>query len=124
MADVYEFIGRKIRELRLSYAGTGLSQEELAEKIHTTANTISRWETATYKISTKDLHGLARFFGVNISVFFPQMESPRLQALMSAMGDLADEDIDELTRYAQFRKARQLLNAAKQGQKKRKRKTP
>ena len=32
---------------------------------------------------------------------------------MSATGDLDDDDIDELTRYAQFRKARKSLEDSK-----------
>src|SRR5215213_10927279 len=112
MDDMYEYIGRKIRELRQDYGARGVSQEDLAEEMGTTANTISRWETATYKPSVKDLHKLSKFFGVSISVFFPGMENPRLQALMSATGDLEDDDLDELTQYAQFRKARKLLSNA------------
>jgi transcriptional regulator with XRE-family HTH domain len=112
MTDLYKFIGEKIRELRQSYGGGRLSQEELAELMETTANTVSRWETATYKPSVNDLHKLAQIFGVNISVFFPGMENPKVQALMSATGDLEDDDLDELTQYAQFRKARRILQNA------------
>jgi len=110
MSDLYSFIGAKIRELRQSYRGSGISQEVLAEKMKKTPNTISRWETASYKPTIRDLHKLAQFFGVSISVFFPAVENSRLQALMSATGELDDDDLDELTRYAQFRKARKTLN--------------
>lgn len=113
MSDLYQLIGRRIRELRLAYAGKGLSQDELAEKMNTTANTISRWESATYKPSAMDLHRLAKIFGVNIAVFFPSMETPKLAALMSALGELGPKDIDEVTQYAQFRQARQELKASK-----------
>lgn len=113
MSELYKFIGNKIRELRLNFGAKGISQDDLAQEVKTTANTISRWETAAYKPSAMDLHNLAKFFGVNISVFFPTMESPRLQALMSALGDLDEVDLDELTQYAQYRKAKQLLDAAK-----------
>jgi transcriptional regulator with XRE-family HTH domain len=113
MQDLYEVIGKKIKELRTKYGAQGISQEELAKQIKTSANTISRWETGAYKPSAMDLHNLAKFFGVNISVFFPTMDTPRLQALMSALGELDENDIDELTHYAQYRKAKQLLDAAK-----------
>ncbi|HRI05291.1 MAG TPA: helix-turn-helix transcriptional regulator [Pyrinomonadaceae bacterium] len=113
MSDLYENIGQRIKELRGKYGGKGLSQEDLAKEMKTTANTISRWESATYKPSAMDLHKLAKFFGVNISVFFPAMETTRLAALMSALGELGQKDIDELTEYAQFRKARQALKSAK-----------
>ena len=109
MSHLYKHIGRKIRELRRAYGGRGISQEALAEEMSTTANTISRWETGTYKPAVKDLHDLAKFFGVGISLFFPNTENSRLQALVSATGDLGETDIAELTRYAQFRKARRTL---------------
>jgi transcriptional regulator with XRE-family HTH domain len=116
MNDLYKFIGEKISELRRGYGATGISQEALAREMGTTANTISRWESATYKPSAKDLHNLATFFGVGISVFFPAAENAQLLALMSATGDLRPEEIDELIEYAQFRKARRTLK--KEGMKK------
>jgi transcriptional regulator with XRE-family HTH domain len=119
MNELYKYIGNKIRELRQSYGVKGISQDDLAKNIKTSANTISRWETATYKPSAIELHSLAKFFGVNISVFFPEMENPRLQALMSALGNLDESDLDELTQYAQYRKAKQLLDAASKEKKKR-----
>ena len=112
MSDIYRLVGEKIRELRTHHRGKGISQEQLADalkvfRLNTTANTISRWETAIYKPSVADLEKLARFFRVPISVFFPQIEpSAQVNALLSATGDLGKDDIEELTRYAQFRKAR------------------
>lgn len=117
MSELYKFIGEKIRELRQNYGSVTLSQEDLAKKIGVQTNTVSRWETATYKISAEDLQKLAKTFNVDISIFFPETEQsnlkPSLQALMSATSDLTDEDIAELTEYAKFRKARQILNASK-----------
>jgi transcriptional regulator with XRE-family HTH domain len=54
-SDIYRRIGSKIRELRIHHRGKGISQEELAAEVGTTANTISRWETASYKPSVADL---------------------------------------------------------------------
>ncbi len=114
MTDIYSRIGEKIRELRTTYGGKGISQEQLASELGTTPNTISRWETATYKPSVAELDRIARFFHVPISVFFPNMEpQPELQALLSATGDLHREDLEEVTRYALYRKARRELNKAK-----------
>ncbi len=107
--ELYRYIGEKIRDLRQAYGGSGISQEALAKAMETTPNTVSRWETAVYKPTPKNLQDLATFFGVAISVFFPVGESPRVQALLSATGDLSDDDFDELLRYAQFRKARAAL---------------
>lgn len=113
MTELYSFIGTKIRELRRGYKGNGISQMELASQLGTTANTVSRWETAAYKPSVLDLQRLAKFFGVSISFFFPEQEDERVRALMSATGDLRDDDFDELVEYARFRKARQTLRRAK-----------
>ncbi len=104
---IYEQIGNKIRELRTTAKAQTISQEALARAVNTTANTISRWETASYKPSISDLEGLARFFGVPITVFFPEAHpKARTNALLSATADLDDKDLEEVTLYAQFRRAR------------------
>jgi len=106
MISIYDQIGAKIRELRTTLNGRGISQEELAHAVKTTANTVSRWETATYKPSIADLERLAHFFGVAITVFFPDSKSKsRINALIASTSDLDDRDLDEVTLYAQFRRA-------------------
>jgi len=108
MPDIYEQIGKQIRELRTTLRGQGISQEDLAQAVDTTANTVSRWETATYKPSISDLEKLARFFGAPITVFFPQpAPKSRTNALLSATADLDDDNLEEVTLYAQFRRTRQ-----------------
>jgi len=112
---LYEHIASTIRELRSTYAGRGISQEALATKIGEPTNTVSRWETCTYKPSVEQLEKLARFFGVSITIFFPGMTVPKsaqLNALMSATGGLSSDDIEEVLRYAEFRKARSALKEA------------
>ena len=74
MAELYEFIGQKIRELRLAYPKGTLSQDALAKEIGVGANTLSRWETGTYKPTPEDLDKLARFFKASITVFFPDVQ--------------------------------------------------
>jgi transcriptional regulator with XRE-family HTH domain len=121
MPTLYEQIGEKIRELRLSYAKGTLSQEALAVKLGVAANTVSRWETGTYKPTAEDLDKLARFFSVPITIFFPELqgEDTRAAALTSAIGGLSKKDFDEVLRYAEFRKARQALEAGKRKRTKR-----
>jgi transcriptional regulator with XRE-family HTH domain len=114
MTELYRQIGAKIRELRLSYPG-GLSQEALGEKLQIGSNTVSRWETATYKPSAEDLDKLARFFSVSITVFFPDLpkEDPAVAMLASATAGLDKTDLEEVLRYAEFRRARRALQGAK-----------
>ena len=110
--SIYMIIGQKIRELRLT---AGLSQEKLASGLKVASNTVSRWETGTYKTTPEDLDKLVRFFKISITVFFPHLEpdSDRISALTSATGGLDKTDFEEVIRYAEFRKARRALEETK-----------
>src|SRR5260370_24268533 len=100
-------MGKRFRGLRTTFRGRAISQEEWAQAVEPTANTVSRWETATYKPSISDLERLARFFGVPITVFFPQpAPKTRTNALLNATADLDYENLEEVTLYAQLRRAR------------------
>lgn len=114
MDTIYTKIGDKISELRTNFGGKGISQEALAQAVGTTPNTISRWEKKVYKPSADDLFKLAKFFGVSISEFFPDMDlNTKQAALLSATGELDNNAMDELIEYAKFRKARTMLKNAK-----------
>jgi transcriptional regulator with XRE-family HTH domain len=117
MPTLYEQIGQQIRERRMALK---LSQEALAAKLDVAPNTISRWETGTYKVTPEDLDKLAREFKISVSTFFPGLpeEEARAAALTSAIGGLDKSDIDEVIRYAEFRKARRALESAKRPRKK------
>lgn len=121
MNSIYTYIGQKIREMRRHYPKGELSQEALADKLGIAANTVSRWETGTYKPTPEDLDKLARLFDVSITVFFPNLKSDdsRIAALTSATGGLEARDFDEVIRYAEFRKARRAIEGAKRGRSRR-----
>ena len=112
--DLLDQIAAKIRDLRVNYnSGEGLSQESLANHLGVAANTISRWETGAYRTSVKDLEKLARFFGVSINSFFPSEmvgaeEDENLKALLRTARQLHPADLEELKKYAEFRKARSI----------------
>jgi len=109
--DLLDQIAARIRDLRISYnSGEGLSQESLATHLKVAPNTISRWETGTYRPSVKDLERIARFFGVSINSFFPETigehEDENLKALLRTARQLHPADLEELQKYAEFRRAR------------------
>lgn len=112
--NIYEKIGQRIRELRTTYPGGTLSQEALATKLDIASNTVSRWETGTYKPTPEDLAELARFFDVSITVFFPDLrdDTGRVAALTSALGGLSAKEVDEVINYAEFRKVRRAMQGA------------
>lgn len=111
--ELLHFIGRRIRELRQAYGSEGgLSQEALAKRLDVTPNTVSRWETGTYKPDINDLEKLSRCFGVSILEFFPQpevLQDAPVMALLRAAKDLPVEDIEEIRKYAEFRRARNMF---------------
>lgn len=111
MPELYEHIAATIRRLRTE---EGWSQEKLAEKIGEPANTVSRWETATYKPSAGQLEKLARLFDESITVFFPgmQRQAPVPQALLSATRGLKGAELDAVIEYAEFTRARRALKRA------------
>ncbi|MBA2526614.1 MAG: helix-turn-helix transcriptional regulator [Pyrinomonadaceae bacterium] len=111
--DLLEYVARQIKELRDHYnSGEGLSQEALAAALKVAPNTISRWETATYRPGLEDLEKLARFFGVSIMQFFPpesvKQENDNLVALLRTARQLHPADLEELRKYAEFRRARSI----------------
>jgi len=116
MSTLYEKIGQTIRSLR---EDAGLSQSVLAEKLEVTTNTVSRWETGTYKVTPVHLEKIARFFKISITKFFPdfQQSDSRIDALTSATGGLNKNDFEEVVRYAEFRRVRQVMKNSKKTKK-------
>lgn len=57
----YNLLGKKLTELR---AKSGLTQAELAEKLHYTAQTVSNWERGVSSPGPETLLAMAEFFGV------------------------------------------------------------
>ena len=112
--DLLDHVAAKIRDLRVSYNnGEGLSQESLAIHLNVAPNTISRWETGTYRPSLKDLERISRFFGVSIMSFVPdelvdEDEDENLKALLRTARQLHPADLEELRKYAEFRRARSI----------------
>lgn len=110
--DLLDHVAAKIKDLRVSYnSGEGLSQESLATHLKISPNTISRWETGTYRPSLKDLERISRFFGVSMMSFFPPDmvdadEDENLKALLRTARQLHPADLEELRKYAEFRRAR------------------
>lgn len=111
MAALYKQIGEKIRELRLRPENGAMSQEALGEKLGVASNTVSRWETGTYKPTAEDLDSLARLFKVPITVFFPNLpqDDSSVAMLTSATTGLTKKDLEEVIKYAEFRKVRGTL---------------
>ncbi len=121
--NLIQHVGQRIREFRTSYGGgTGISQDALAKALGVASNTISRWETGTYRPTIEDLERLAGFFGKSILDFFPKEgvyteRDEKIEALLRTAKQLDDEDVEELRRYAEFRRARHVYTKRPSGRK-------
>ncbi len=110
--NLLDHIAATIRDLRVNYNnGEGLSQEILAKQLKVAPNTISRWETGTYCPSVTDVERIARFFGVSMMAFMPPemidaKDDENLKALLRTARQLHPADLEELQKYAEFRRAR------------------
>lgn len=69
--NINKYIGQRIRDLRIS---KNITQEELAEYLKTTSQTISRYEIGDRKTNNDILFKLADYFKVSINDFFPPLE--------------------------------------------------
>lgn len=69
--DTNKYIGEQIRRLRMKQ---NITQEELAEYLNTTAQTVSRYEIGDRKTNNDILFQLADFFKVSINEFFPPLQ--------------------------------------------------
>src|SRR5260370_41885755 len=80
------------------------------------------WKAATYRPTIEDLEKLARFFGKSILYFSPKEDvrterDEKIDALLRTAKQLKDEDVDELRRYAEFRRARHVYTKRPPGRK-------
>lgn len=69
-----ESIGKKLCELRKS---NGLSQEELAEKLGVSRQTISNWENDKVRIDTVSATEICRLFSVSMDELFLESASKK-----------------------------------------------
>lgn len=85
-----------------------LSQGELARRLGVASNTVSRWETGTYKPKLEDLDKVARELGLGVGDLIPQnrrQPAEPLGRLLRLAESLSEEDLAELERFAEFRRA-------------------
>lgn len=73
--DLSKFIGGKIKEYRES---KNITQDELAEFLGTTRQSVSRYENGERKTSQEILFNLAKYFDISIDDLFPKRDDYNL----------------------------------------------
>lgn len=69
--DLKKFIGKRIKEFRNK---RGMTQDELADLLGTTKQTVSRYENGERQANQDILFELSNIFNVSIDEFFPKKE--------------------------------------------------
>ena len=100
--DLKKYIGTQIKMFRKS---AGFTQDELAKRLNTTKQTISRYEKGDRKANQDMLFELCDIFGVSIDDFFPsQNESTQLptsSSIQTIYDQLEDDRQKKVVTYAE-----------------------
>lgn len=67
-----QHVAETIRSLRCERRWT---QKDVADRVRVSTNTVSRWETGTYRPTVENVYDLAIIFRVPVSMFFPAQGS-------------------------------------------------
>ena len=100
--DLKKYIGNQIKTFRKS---AGFTQDELAKRLNTTKQTISRYEKGDRKANQDMLFELCDIFGVSIDDFFPSqneaLQSPTTSPIQTIYDQLEDDRQKKVVTYAE-----------------------
>lgn len=96
----------RLRELRLK---RGMTQTQVGDLIGVSCVTIGRYEAGEREPSNAKIAALADYFGVSVDYLMghdQQQEtafsSPKQQQILSELGNLSEEQLEEVLRYAEY----------------------
>ena len=95
-------LGKRIRQLRFK---AGLTQEQLAEKLNVTPQSVSKWENAAAMPDISALPLLAGIFGVTIDDLFDLTAEQRFSRIENRMDLEEDLPQDVFLEYEEFLKS-------------------
>ena len=100
--DLKKYIGNQIKTFRKS---AGFTQDELAKRLNTTKQTISRYEKGDRKANQDMLFELCDIFGVSIDDFFPSqneaLQSPTASSIQTIYDQLEPPRQGKVLTYAE-----------------------
>lgn len=104
-----KYIGNQIKALRLK---RGLTQDDLAEKLNTTRQTISRYENGDRKANQDVLFELSKILNVSINDFFPEQDNrkdvkkDKIETIAAHIDDdVTEEEMEDIRKYIEFVKS-------------------
>ncbi len=103
--ELTQYIANQIKSMR---EFRKMSQQELADKLKTTKQTVSRYENGQRKANQDVLFDLSRIFGCNINDFFPknQTNDKQIETIAAHIDDdVTDEEMEEILAYIEMKKS-------------------
>lgn len=99
--NVTNYVANKIKTLRET---KNITQQELAEVIGTTQQSIARYESGERKADQNILFALAEYFNISIDDFFPERKErneyfDELEILFNKNKDILTEDDKETIKF-------------------------
>ena len=99
--NVTKYVANKIKSLR---ENKNITQQELAEILGTTQQSIARYESGERKADQNVLFTLSEYFGISIDDFFPEREKDtkyfdELELLFNKNKDILSEDDKETIKF-------------------------
>lgn len=88
---------KRLQDLRKK---KGLTQDELAEKLHTSRSRVSMYEQGKRQPDFEMQEAIADFFNVNIDYLFGRSDG-KMDVLIETASKLSEEDFAMLLAYAQ-----------------------
>ena len=113
--NITKYVANKIKYFREM---NNITQQELAEALNTTQQSIARYESGERKADQNTLFALANYFKISINDFFPQINSVKnqkdemvlLESTLKKKGflneneDLSEENYNRLIDFAKANK--------------------
>lgn len=97
--EIAKFVGSKIKLYRTR---KNITQQELAEHLNTTSQTISRYESGILEVNQEALFRISEYLGVPINELFPESKvnfSDELKLLFDKNKDILTEDDKEYIKF-------------------------
>lgn len=103
--ELTQYIANQIKRMR---EFRKMSQQELADRLNTTKQTVSRYENGQRKANQDVLFDLSHIFGCNINDFFPKNHANDKQIETIAAhidDDVTEEEMEEILAYIEMKKS-------------------
>lgn len=100
--EVNKYVGAQIQKFRKL---RGLTQDQLAEQLNTTRQTISRYESGTRKTDQDVLFELSKILNKPINSFFPEQEEKESSTELLAAhldDDITEAEMEEITNFIEY----------------------